>query len=716
MSATTQQTQDRDHALIEWFESFLDQEYREKIIDLARHFPSEQKSLYVEYSDVHLSDPEVAEEWLDMPDRFQAAAEDALAAFDLPVTTDLEDAHVRLTDTDGYVETKSVTELGSDDIGEYRAVHGVLDRITKVSPRIENAAFECLRCGTITMVPQNRAEMQDPYQCQGCERDGPYHLDASKSEFVDVRQVKLSQPPEERVKKGGEGESILVYVEDDLVDVGGKHGLSDRAGEHVTVFGQILLAEGQMSSKSQKSPIYDEYLDAQAIEFKAEDYDEVDVEAYSDELEALEERAGDDLIEAYRDSIAPTIQADDTLETALEAAVAWLFNAYRVDPDGRGSFRGDIHMGLIGDPGLGKSSILSALAEIAPKSEFRSGTGLSAVGLTAAAVQEEFAGQSEWTLQPGILPRANGGHCIIDEVDDVVDEDTKKMHDALEGDQMVKVDKAGIHADLPTRTALFISGNPTDGRFDRYEVPAEQVDLDPALISRLDVLFGLRDIPDPEPDADVAGHILESWDELSRMEVAERVSAVDPPEETKATEPEIPHDVFRAAVTYARQEIFPVLTEESKEILQQYYVDVRSLNDGEDDPIPATPRTLEAGIRLAIAFARAEFKDEVLPRHAQRAISISREVIGLNYDPDTGKYDADRMTKGTPKSQRDRLKVVKGAIDELQPDGKGGADLEEVLDTLEEDGIERSKAEHSIEKLKSQGRAYEPRNGEVRVT
>ncbi|MFP4032402.1 MAG: AAA family ATPase, partial [Desulfococcaceae bacterium] len=220
-------------------------------------------------------------------------------------------------------------------------------------------------------------------------------------------------------------------------------------------------------------------------------------------------------IEAYRDSIVPNIHADEKLETFLEASVAWLFNAYRIDPENGPTYRGDLHMGLIGDPGLGKSTILQSLAAIAPKSEFRSGTGLSAVGLTAAAVQEEFAGKTEWTLQPGVLPRANGGHCIIDEVDDVVDEKTKKMHDALEGEQMVKVDKAGIEADLPSRTALFASGNPTDGRFDRYAPIADQIDLDPALFDRMDLVFALQDEVDAERDANKAGHALDAWDDIT---------------------------------------------------------------------------------------------------------------------------------------------------------------------------------------------------------
>lgn len=704
--------------LSDWFVDFYDKEYREDILELARSYPRDKKSLHVEYDDLFRRDSDVALDWLEYPDRVREAAEDALALYDIPVDIDLDGAHVRLTDSMDAIDNTSVADLDDTDIGEFRAVHGVLDRVTKKMPRIDEAVFICQRCGAETVVPQSRSGFQDPYQCESCERQGPFELDASQSEFVSIRQVKLSQPADEHVQEGGEPKHVLVYVEDDLVDVGGENGLSDRAGEQVTVLGPVRLAEGEMSSRKDNSVIFDVWMEARAIEFDCQDYGDVDVDEYDDDIEELQKRAGDDLIEAYRDSIVPSLHADEKLESFLEAAVAWLFNGYRIDPDDGPTYRGDIHMALIGDPGLGKSTILQRLAEIAPKSEFRSGTGLSAVGLTAAAVQEEFAGKTEWTLQPGVLPRANGGHCIIDEVDDVVDDQTKKMHDALEGEQMVKVDKAGIHADLPTRAALLVSGNPDYGRFEKYESVPDQIDLDPALISRMDVLMALRDIPDPEHDGDVADHVLDSWDEGSLIEKSERVSGITRPDETSTstTSPEIQTDVFRAAIVYSRENIFPELNEPVKEILKEYYIDVRSLNDGDDAPVPATPRTLEAGIRLATAFARAEFCEEIKPRHARRAISISEKVVGMSHDPETGDFDVDIIETGTPKSQRDRIKSIKSIIGDLEQESNSGAPVDEVLDRAEEAGIERSKAKHEIESLKQKGEIYNSGSDSLRVS
>ncbi|WP_431357822.1 hypothetical protein [Haloarcula marina] len=56
-------------------------------------------------------------------------------------------------------------------------------------------------------------------------------------------------------------------------------------------------------------------------------------------------------------------------------------------------------------------------------------------------------------------------------------------------------------------------------------------------------------------------------------------------------------------VKYGRNEVYPTLTEPAKEQLEDFYIEVRGLNDGEDSALPATPRTFEAGIRLSFALA-----------------------------------------------------------------------------------------------------------------
>jgi len=563
---------------------------------------------------------------------------------------------------------------------------------------------------TIHNIPQTRTEVQEPHECRNCERQGPFTLSAGKSEFIDQRKIKLEEPIEERAQ--ARGESIAIYVEDDLCEYGpGETTLPDHAGEQATIIGTVNVDESQFTGRG-TDPESDIWIDAVAIVFESDDAADIDIESHREEFETL--AASDDAVDIVAESIAPSLHAEkgDDLYTARRACAAWLFNAYRVDPPGSGSKRGDLHMCLIGDPGTGKSTLMGYLDDIAPKSEYRTGTGLSEVGLTAAAVQEEFAGQTEWTLQPGVLPRADGGHCLIDEIDGVVDENTKAIHDALEGEQMVKADKAGIKADLPTRTALLAGGNPTYTRFNRFEPITNQIDLDPALFDRMDLVFALQDVVDEQRDATKAAHALDAWDDLTKAEVAE-MQNTESESDGETVDPEVSKETLRAWIAHARREVFPTLTEPAKDTLQEYYVEVRDLNDGhsgdsdEDNPVPATMRTLEAGIRLAISFARLRLSDEVTTADAERAIDLSRDVVGLNFDPETGEFDADRHTE-TGKPQADRVEDV---MDLLEEHGKLTFDeLAERVDARE------SKIEHEIEQLKRKGVVYEPQTGVFEAT
>lgn len=698
--------------LIDAFEEFYRNYYADDIAALAQSYPKDQQSLYVEAEDVYQFDPHLLDDWRDKPSRIQPFAEEALRLYDLPVDISLDGARVRLTDTEGTLERRSVAQLSADDIGEFVALSGQLARITGKSPRLVTACYECQRCGTPHNIPQHRNETQEPHECQSCERQGPFVLKSDQSEWVDQRKIKLEEPIEERSQP--RGQSVAVYVEGDLVDDGpGETMLPDHAGEHATVLGTVRVNESKLSGRN-ASPESDLWIDAQAIVFDADAAEDIDIETHREEFETLAAR--EDAVDLVAESLAPSLHADpdDDLYTVRRACAAWLFNAYRLDPEGGESKRGDLHMALIGDPGTGKSTLMKYLHDVLPKSEFRSGTGLSKVGLTAAAVQEEFAGTTEWTLQPGILPRADGGHCLIDEVDGVIDERTKAIHDALEGEQMVKADKAGIKADLPTRTALLVGGNPTYTRFDKFEPISEQIDLDPALFDRMDLVFALEDEVDEARDETKAAHTLDAWDSLSRADAGDD-------SESEATDAPVSKETLRAWIAFAREHVFPTLTPDAKQALKSHYVEVRDLNGGysrEDEAaVPATMRTLEASIRLSIAFARLRLSETVEREDAERAIGLSKEAVGLRFDPETGEFDEARSTSGMPKSQRDRIQRIRDIVAELDREfDEPGAPRDAVLDRIEEMGVSRSKAEHEIAELCKKGELMEPTTNHYRVT
>jgi replicative DNA helicase Mcm len=257
-----------------------------------------------------------------------------------------------------------------------------------------------------------------------------------------------------------------------------------------------------------------------------------------------------------------------------------------------------------------------------------------------------------------------------------------------------------------------VSGNPEDGRFDKYESIPEQVDLDPALISRLDILLGVQDIPDPDFDSDVADHVLDSWDQLSSQEAAQMANESVEIDEENITRP-IDKELFRAAVYYAREHIYPTLTTTAKEKLAEFYVETRDMN--ESDAVPITARKLLAGIRIATAFARAEFSETVEAHHAERAIDLSKMVIGLNLDQETGDLDVDKQLTGETKAQKDRKQAIKDVVEELE-DAENGADTTQILQELTAEGYAQNKIETDIEKLKNKGEFYEPVMGELRST
>jgi replicative DNA helicase Mcm len=285
----------------------------------------------------------------------------------------------------------------------------------------------------------------------------------------------------------------------------------------------------------------------------------------------------------------------------------------------------------------------------------------------------------------------------------------------------ISISKAGINATLKSRCSLLGAANPKYGRFDEYEPIAEQIDLEPALVSRFDLIFTITDKPDAEKDRDLAEHIIKTnfAGELHthRANVAtSNVSQEEVDSVTEEVEPAIEADLLRKYVAFAKRECYPTMTEEAKEEIRDFYVTLRGQGEGEDSPVPVTARKLEALVRLAEASARIRLSDTVTTEDTDRVIDIVRSSLeDVGMDPETGEFDADMVEAGTSKSQRDRIKNVKGIIRELQDEYERGAPFEEVVDRAEQAGIDRSKVEHEIQKLKNKGDIYEPQTDHLRV-
>jgi replicative DNA helicase Mcm len=286
----------------------------------------------------------------------------------------------------------------------------------------------------------------------------------------------------------------------------------------------------------------------------------------------------------------------------------------------------------------------------------------------------------------------------------------------------ISINKAGINATLKSRCSLLGAANPKYGRFDQYEPISEQIDLEPALISRFDLIFTVTDQPDEEKDRDLAEHILTTnyAGELHTHRTEVNTSNYTPEEVENVTEdvaPTIDADLLRKYIAYAKRNCFPTMTDEAREAIRDFYVDLRLEGVDEDAPVPVTARKLEALVRLAEASARVRLSDTVTEEDASRVITIVRDQMeDIGVDPETGEFDADVVEAGTSKSQRDRIKNLKHLIDDLEGEYDEGAPVDVVIERAEEIGMEEGKAEHEIEKLKQKGEVYEPSTDHLRTT
>ncbi|QCC46495.1 LAGLIDADG family homing endonuclease [Halobellus limi] len=350
MAQAPQDSRDLTDRFIQFYRKY----YRDEIGTLAQKYPNEQRSLYVDYEDLYKFDAELAEDYKQKPDQMREYAEEALRLYDLPADVKLGRAHVRLSNLPETVDIRGI-RVHDDHIGRMIAVQGIVRKATDVRPKITEAAFECQRCGTMTYIPQSDSGFQEPHECQGCERQGPFHVDFDQSEFVDAQKVRVQESPE-GLRGGETPQSIDVDLEDDVTG-------RVTAGDHVTVTGVLHIE--QQTSGNEKTAIFDLYMDGVAVEIEDEEFEDMDI-TDEDVAEIVDLSNEPDIYEKMVASVAPSIYGYEQEKLAM---ILQLFSGVTKHlPDGS-RIRGDLHMLLIGDPGTGKCVDGDTLVTLSDESE-----------------------------------------------------------------------------------------------------------------------------------------------------------------------------------------------------------------------------------------------------------------------------------------------------------------------------------------------------------
>ena len=661
-------------------ESFIGQ-HKEQLRVLGEKYP-ERKSLTLDFGELESYDRELADSLRKNPDEALAEFNETLNAMGILTVVENPKFHVRFNNMPkerGY--TIPVREITADYIGRFISVEGVVNRISDVFPKLSNALFRCNSCDADNWIPQPKRVMREPGRCKSCGR-GDLRLIPEMSEWTDVQRLEI-QEPLEMLKGGEQARRIEIWAEEDITDV-------VTAGDKVMVTGVVRLMPPKF-----KGLVFSKYVEANTIEAVEKEFEEFEI---NDEEEKEVKKLSKDprLYDKIIDSIAPSIYG---YREVKEAIALQLFGGRqgKVLPDNT-KVRGDIHLLLVGDPGVAKSRVLQYVDQIAPKSIYVTGKGTTGAGLTATAEKDELA-EGAWTLKAGALVLAGGGIAAIDEFDKMDKEDRGAMHEAME-QQTISIAKAGIITKFKANTSILAASNPKFSRFDNYKPLAEQFDIPPTLISRFDLIFPIRDVLDSETDRAIADHML-------KMHRTDKLKEIRPPIET---------DMFRKYIAYARRNVKPELTSGTAEKIKEYYVDLRARGKG--GVAAATPRQLEALVRLSESSAKMRLSDEVSVADVERAIKLTDFVLKeVAYDASTGQFDIDRIVTDHPKSVRDRIRVVEEAIRDLigaSPDNM--ASLEGIVEMAASKNIDKFEVEKILNELKNKGVIYSPRHNKYVLT
>jgi replicative DNA helicase Mcm len=597
----------------------------------------------------------------------------------------IKNARVRLVNIPKSQEIK-VRNIRSKHLNEMIVIEGIIRQASDVRPQVVNAKFECPSCGTIMSVLQIEKKFREPPRCS-CGRRGGFKL--ISKEMVDTQRLVVEEAPES-LSGGEQPKRINIFLKEDLVEP--KMEEKTTPGSRVKIIGilkevPIPLHTGGLSTRFELA------IESNNIIPLEETFEELDI-SEEDERQILEMAEDPMIFDNLARSITPSIWGYEEIKKSL---VLQLFSGVqKVLADGQKS-RGDIHILLIGDPGVAKSVTLGFMANISPKGRYVVGKSASGAGLTATVVRDEYL--RGWSLEAGAMVLSNKGLVCIDELEKMDPNDRSAMHEAME-QQTITVSKANVQATLRAETSVLAAANPKFGRFDPNQPIAQQIDLPPTLINRFDIIFTLRDIPDREKDTRIAEHVLHEHSKEGESML-------------------VPRELFRKYVAYAKQKIRPELTDEAIEEIKNFYIELRNRPIAIEAglrPIPISARQLQALIRMSEASAKMRLSKKVIKDDAKRAIEIMKYyLMQVGYDYESKTFDIDRISGKFSTSQRSKILTVRDTVIDLENKIGKMIPLEELEKELE-GKISKEEIEEALNKLSNSGDVFSPRRGYISRT
>lgn len=469
-------------------------------------------------------------------------------------------------------------------VGKIFSLVGIVAKTESSRPVAQSLVFSCLKCKSkidVFMGPGGIYKKPNTCQSPCISKSLILQKDSSNNVFFDVQRIKLheiclEQGEADEKRKAGTIECILTRdLINKLLPGDAIHILGTGAAEETAPgqFALVLEANNYIFLKQRDTFTSAPFciLNEDSIKRMAENEDILKVLSHS----------------LFGDIVGHEMVKEGIILSLLGASCR----------EGTCSRR-EIHTLIVGDPGMGKSKLMSIASSILPRSNYTCGTTSTSGGL-GVSIYSRPGG--EYSLEAGALVLSDQGHCFIDELDKM--DSVQILFEAMERAQL-SIAKAGMICTMPCRASVIAAANPVLGKYSSNRSLCDNLIFTEAFLSRFDIVFLMID--SEETRAEVAQHILSL--QANEYDDDNRVSS----------------SVARKYIQYARDHIHPVLSSSAKTLLKEFYSSIKSKGHHNNRVTiqNPSPRIISAISRVCEARAKANLRLIATKRDMEYAIHL----------------------------------------------------------------------------------------------
>ncbi len=503
------------------------------------------------------------------------------------------------------VDIKSVSDCLRLNSGYVKA-QGKIVSVSKLYKLVDSAVYDCLVCSSsesVTFNPpidiasdnriKNATKFSKTCECKMSLIPSFNYVNAVTIELQDHRTF-------------NDIEKLTCILFDDNTK-----GIL--VGENVMISGNMHIV---IRNKKSISCLYSTVLEYENQENM--DLTDLDIKA----IHRVVKNKGEDTVNWLSSKLfAPSIIGFDIVKKGL------LLSAVSSGIDGTNNNgienRNRLHTILVSGPGEGKSKLLRECTKLLPNSRYESSQHSSGKSLTAIVSKEI----DEYFLKIGSIPLSHGSVCALNEIGRMSYDDQQFLLDVMEEGSFT-INKHGINARVSSSTVIIASSNPMGSTwkkpYNKYDDPDyegnhgnftnhngsydDKIDLSniPVLtpiLDRFDIVLVIRTTNSEKIHRDYA--------DIKTNQVSDPMI--------------IPNYLtyLKKHLQYSKK-INPVLTEEAKTIIKEFYVKLATSNTFY---YGSSKRALEKLIRIAKSISKLKLKNRVEAEDATEALEFFNAVI-----------------------------------------------------------------------------------------